>query len=98
MANLLTRTHLSRRAALKGVGATVALPFFDAMMPAAQASSRMEAVAGRTRLVAIEIVHGSAGSTQFGLKQHLWSPALSGSRFDLEPTSLAPLEPYRDHL
>jgi hypothetical protein len=98
MPNILTRTHLSRRAMLKGVGATVALPFFDAMMPATQASSGMEAAAGNTRLVAIEIVHGSAGSTQFGLKQHLWSPAQSGSRFDLAPTSLAPLEPYRDHL
>jgi len=98
MASVLTKTHLSRRAVLKGVGATVALPFLDAMIPAAAASSRIEAAEGRTRLVAIEIVHGSAGSTQFGRKQHLWSPALSGSRFDLAPTSLAPLEPYRDYL
>jgi len=46
----------------------------------------------------MEIVHGAAGSTAFGLKKNLWSPAEVGSRFDLSPTSLATLEPYRDYL
>ena len=30
----ITRQNLSRRTALKGMGATVALPFLDAMLPA----------------------------------------------------------------
>jgi len=30
----LTRKHLSRRAVLKGAGATIALPLLDAMIPA----------------------------------------------------------------
>ena len=30
----ITRRNLSRRTALKGIGATVALPFLDAMLPA----------------------------------------------------------------
>ena len=30
----LTRQNLSRRTMLKGLGATVALPFLDAMLPA----------------------------------------------------------------
>ena len=30
----LTRQNLSRRAALKGIGASIALPFLDAMLPA----------------------------------------------------------------
>ena len=30
----ITKTHISRRAALRGLGATVALPFLDAMIPA----------------------------------------------------------------
>src|SRR6185436_6477844 len=34
----------------------------------------------------------------FGLKKNLWSPAAVGRDFDLTPTSLAPLEPYRDYL
>jgi len=96
----VTRKHIPRRTVLKGMGATVALPFLDAMVPAATAWSRTEAAASadNTRLLAIEIVHGSAGSTQFGLKEHLWSPALAGSNFDLSPTSLTPLEPFREYL
>ena len=96
----ITRKCIPRRTVLKSMGATVALPFLDAMVPAATASpsTLTEASGNRTRLVAIEMVHGSAGSTQFGLKEHLWSPAAAGSNFDLSPTSLKPLEPYRDYL
>ena len=94
--HLLTGKHLPRRTVLRGMGATIALPLLDAMVPA---GTRLEAVAPRQpRLVAIEIVHGAAGSTAFGAKQNLWAPAATGSAFDLSPTSLAPLQPYRDHL
>ena len=85
--------QLDRRTMLKGVGAAIALPFLEAMIPARQAWG---ATPARTRLSAIEIVHGSAGSTAFGLKNHLWSPVGTGTEFDLAPTSLAPLEPFRD--
>jgi hypothetical protein len=91
----MTGRHLSRRTVLKGMGVTIALPFLDAMVPAGRA---MAAAVRRPRLIAIEMVHGSAGATAFGLKQHMWSPALAGSGFDLTPTSLAPLEPYREYL
>ena len=95
----ITKKCMPRRTVLRTMGATVALPFLDAMVPAATAWTRTEAAAsGRTRLVAIEIVHGSAGSTQLGMKEHLWSPSAAGSNFDLSPTSLKPLEPYRDYL
>ena len=50
------------------------------------------------RLIAIEMVHGAAGSTAFGIKQNMWAPAVVGSGFDLGPTSLRSLEPYRDYL
>jgi Protein of unknown function (DUF1552) len=97
--SFITRKCLPRRTVLKGMGATVALPFLDAMVPAGTAwtgtgSERSE----RTRLVAIEIVHGSAGSTQVGVKEHLWSPAVAGSNFDLQSTSLEPLQPFRNYL
>jgi Protein of unknown function (DUF1552) len=93
---LLPRKHLPRRTVLKGLGATVALPLLEAMMPAGRAA----AAAGgqKLRLVAMEMVHGCAGSTAFGLKKNLWSPADVGRSFDLAPTSLAALEPYRDYL
>ena len=46
----------------------------------------------------MEMVHGAAGSTAFGARQHLWAPAAAGSAFDLTPSALAPLEAYRDYL
>ncbi len=93
----LTKKHLSRRTVLKGVGATVALPFLEAMVPARTVLAKT-AAAGKTRLAAIEMVHGAAGSTQFGLAKNLWSPAAVGRGFDLTPSSLSPLEPFRDYL
>jgi hypothetical protein len=93
----LTKKHVSRRTVLRGVGATVALPFLEAMVPARTLLARTSA-AGKTRLACIETVHGAAGSTVIGLQKNLWSPAEAGRNFDLTPSSLSPLEPYRDYL
>ncbi|MGQ0732134.1 MAG: DUF1552 domain-containing protein [Acidobacteriota bacterium] len=92
--------HLPRRTVLRGLGATVALPFLDAMVPARQLWSKTARAAAldRTRLVCIEMVHGAAGSSEWGASQHLWSPAETGTAFDLAPTSLSPLEPFRRYL
>ena len=94
---VISRQHLSRRTVLRGMGATVALPLLEAMVPARPAEAKA-ALASKPRLVAIEMVHGSAGATKFGLQKNLWSPAAVGKAFDLSPTSLASLEPYRDYL
>src|SRR4029079_10408188 len=74
--------HIHRRTMLKGLGATVALPFLDAMVPARALWSKTAAAASldRTRLVCIEMVHGSAGSTAWGAGQHLWAPPGPGRR------------------
>src|SRR6186713_461133 len=93
----LPKKHISRRAVLRGMGATVALPFLDAMVPARTLLAN-SAAAGKTRLACIEQVHGAAGSTQIGLAKNLWSPAAVGRSFDLSPSSMSPLEPYRDYL
>jgi hypothetical protein len=79
------------------MGATVSLPFLDAMVPARRGGLR-EAAVDRTRLVAIEMVHGAAGCNELGARLNLWAPAATGQRFDLGPTALAPLEQYRDYL
>jgi hypothetical protein len=92
----LPNKALPRRTVLKGLGATIALPLLEAMVPARQV--RAAAAAKRLRLIAIEMVHGSAGSTALGLKRNLWAPAEVGTSFDLSQTSLAPLEPYRNYL
>ena len=89
MATFITKQHLSRRTVLKGLGVTVALPVLDAMLPAAAAySDTSVAQSIKTRLVAIEQVHGAAGSTEYGLANNLWSPAAVGREFDLTPSSL----------
>ncbi len=94
---ILTKKHVSRRTVLRGMGVTLALPFLDAMAPAATPLHK-SAAAPKTRLAAIEMVHGSAGSTVVGAEKNLWAPAAEGSKFDLTPSSLAPLESYRDYL
>src|SRR5262245_18282535 len=94
---VITKKHISRRTVLRGMGATLALPFLDAMVPAVTAQSKT-AAAGTIRFSAIEQVHGAAGSTKLGLEKNLWSPAATGRSFDLSPTSLSSLEPYRDDL
>src|SRR5262245_46238037 len=95
----LSGTHIPRRTMLRGLGVTAALPFLDAMVPAGlKASSRATASLDRTRLVCIEMVHGAAGSNDWGAKQLLWSPAAAGHAFDLSPSALSPLEPFRKYL
>jgi hypothetical protein len=95
----VTGKHMSRRTALKGLGATVALPFLDAMVPARAALARTARAASRTRLVCIEQVHGAAGMSEFGIAQNYWTPAAAGRGFEFAATSaLKPLEPYRDYL
>src|SRR5438132_7513876 len=92
--------HVHRRTVLRGLGAAVALPFLDAMVPARSVWSNIARAASldRTRLVCIEMVHGAAGSNAWGATQHLWSPATTGRDFDLGPSALSPLEPYRKYL
>jgi hypothetical protein len=92
----LAKKSLSRRTVLRGMGVSLALPLLDAMVPASGLAKT--APAARTRLVCIEMVHGSAGATAFGRTKNLWSPAAAGRSFDLTPTAMSALEPYRDHL
>lgn len=92
----ITRKHISRRKALRGVGVTLALPWLEAMMPA-QTAIRGSAAQPRTRFAALEMVHGSAGSTGEGTRLHYWSPRTVGRNFETTPI-LRPLEPYQDYV
>jgi hypothetical protein len=94
---VINRQPLSRRTVLKGMGVTIALPLLEAMLPSRGVAARALR-STRPRLVAIEMVHGSAGATAFGLQKNLWSPAATGSEFDLSPSVLSPLEAYRRHV
>lgn len=88
------KRHLSRRAVLRGAGATLALPLLDSMIPA-QTPLRKSAASPRSRLVCLEMVHGSAGSSESG--KHYWTPTHTGANFEL-PYILEPLAPFRQHL
>jgi hypothetical protein len=92
------KRHLSRRTVLRGLGVTLALPLLDAMVPAVTKQHLTAAGGTRVRMACLEMVHGSAGATKFGAGRNLWSPADAGHAFDLTPTSLKPLEPWRDYL
>lgn len=94
----ITQSHLPRRTFLKGVGATVALPFLDAMVPAGRSWSKAAAEVDQTRLIAIEVVHGAAGCNEWGETQNLWAPAAVGRDFDLTPSAMSPLDPWRQYL
>ena len=93
---LITGKHIPRRTFLQGMGAAVALPYLDAMIPAGRFWNK--APADPTRLVCIEMVHGAAGCSPYGATQNFWAPAATGRAFDLAPTALSPLEPWRKYL
>ena len=92
----ITKKHMSRRTALQGMGVTLALPWLEAMLPA-QTPLRTSAAVPRTRLAALEMVHGSAGSTGDGTRLHYWSPKTVGRDFEATPI-LRSLQPHQDYV
>lgn len=84
----ITRKHLSRRTVLRGIGAGLALPLFDAMIPAATALAKT-AAAARPRAVFVYFPHGAV--------MDKWTPGKEGADFDFPPI-LAPLQPFQKQL
>ena len=70
----ITKTSLSRRAVLRGMGASLALPFLDAMVPAATALARTSA-APTMRFGAVFIPMGE--------RPGFWTPKTTGAGFEL---------------
>jgi len=96
--HFVTGKHLPRRTFLKAAGATVALPFLDAMVPARRTLAHA-APKEPMRLVCIEEVHGMAGCTTFGASKFLFAPETTGSNFTLLPDNpLSAIDPYREYL
>ena len=84
----LTKKHLSRRAVLRGAGASVALPLLESMIPAGMRSAHA-AGAPRARFACVYIPHGCV--------MNRWVPSATGKDFALPPI-LQSLEPYRARL
>lgn len=96
---ILTGKHLSRRTFIRGAGASVALPFLEAMVPAGRRAFAETTETSFTRLVCIEESMGSAGSSDWGDSQHLFAPARVGRDFELPANSqLAPLADFREYM
>ena len=85
---IITKKALPRRTFLRGMGATMALPFLDAMVPAATALA--QTVANPARRLGFVYVPN-------GVIQNQWVPTAIGRGFDFSPI-LSPLEPFREQL
>ncbi len=95
--NFITGKHLPRRTFLRGMGASMALPFLDAMVPAAK--TKRAAMADPTRLICIEEVHGQAGCNPLAASKWLWAPEQVGRNYTMVPDNpMASLEPFRDYM
>lgn len=80
----ITKKALSRRTMLRGMGAAIALPMLDAMMPA---------------MSAIPLAPKRLGFVYMpnGMMIPSWTPATTGANFEFSPT-LKPLEPFKSNL
>ncbi len=95
----ITGKHIARRTFLRGAGATVALPFMEAMVPAGRGGATAAAAVDQTRLVCIEEVHGLPGCNEWGATQNLYAPATTGKDFELgENNALISLKDYQEYL
>jgi hypothetical protein len=84
----IAKKHLSRRIVLRGLGASVALPLLDAMVPAYTALAKT-AAAPKPRMAFVYFPHGAV--------MDKWTPKATGAGFDF-PQILKPLERYQKYL
>ena len=84
----ITKKHIPRRTVLRGAGAALALPFLEAMVPAATALAQTAATP-KPRFVGCFVPHGMAPG--------YWVPEKEGTDFDFK-FCFKPLEPYREYV
>src|SRR5437867_13069551 len=85
---IITRMHLSRRTLLRGLGATLALPLLDSMVPAMTALARTAAAPVR-RLGVFYVPNG--------MSMPYWCPNAPGALTDL-PATLQSLNELKDRV
>ena len=84
---IITRRAIPRRTVLRGLGATLALPLLDGMIPALSAQATAAKPVHRFGVVYVPngVIHSA------------WLPGTEGAAYELSPT-LAPLAPFRDRM
>src|SRR6185295_9662064 len=80
------KKHLSRRAVLRGIGATVALPFLEGMVPALTPTAKTAA----SPLMRFAVIF-----VPLGERPGHFTPSKVGADFEF-PTILKPIEPFRN--
>jgi uncharacterized protein DUF1552 len=83
---IVMKKALPRRTILRGLGATLALPLLDSMVPAFAAANETKPV---NRLGIVYVPNG--------MTMQQWTPSAEGAGFEFT-TVLKPLEPYRDRV
>ena len=83
---MITRKPIGRRTLLRGLGASLALPLMEGMLPSS-ARAAEEAAAARKRL---QVLY-----TPNGMIMQNFQPAALGENYPISPI-LKPLEPFRD--
>jgi hypothetical protein len=87
---IITKKALSRRTFLRGVGAAVALPLLDAMIPSMTALADTPAAPQRLRRLGYVYI-------PMGCDRTRWTPGGDDRLDELSP-SLAPLAPVKEHV
>ena len=91
---IIIKKHLSRRTFIRGtVGAAMALPLLDAMVPAGVALA--QTAAGPIRRLGFVYMPNGVARNFSGINH--WTPVGEGANFELSQI-LTPLAPYRDRL
>jgi len=85
---MITKMSLPRRTFLRGLGAAVALPLLDAMVPAASAMAGTAAAPVR-RFGVLYVPNG--------MSMDYWTPTGAGASLELSPI-LKPLAPFRERV
>jgi hypothetical protein len=84
----VSKKRLSRRTFLHGMGASMALPLLESMVPAQTPIART-AASPKNRLTCIYVPHGAT--------MDKWTPATEGAGFEFSEI-LGPLEPFRSQV
>jgi Protein of unknown function (DUF1552) len=85
---------LPRRTFLRGLGATMALPLLDSMVPRASAFG---ATASPVRLGYVYTPNGIIGASDKSPRPFMWTPKTVGANVEFSPT-MKGLEPFRDQI
>ena len=83
---IITRKSVNRRTMLRSLGAALALPMLDSMVPALRGAT-----------AAAPVKRFGAIYTPNGIMMKNWTPAAEGAAFEFSPT-LSSLAPFRDRL